>query len=219
MDITTPSVTNTPSALEAYLGLLIQKGASDANIFRRRTFLTRLLKDLVNLPNTEKVYGALVEEKLVSFGQDELRHFFQVTAREFYWFWINDADKVGAYVSGKENISVNPFRLHLAGPIDELHVQADAYFNGCPSSIISTYAASLAMPVEQASMRLKYARLLLFVFRDFEQHPDMFRAAVSALTEKFSSVVTRETFLVIVREFYPIWMQAIAGSLAWPANA
>lgn len=194
--------------LELYLALLEEKGAVEGNLIRRRTFLNMLLKDLQNLPATEKVYGALVEEKLRSFGQEELRHFFQVTAREFYWFWIGDSAKIEQYVNGTEKISVNPFRIQLNETLEELQVQADAHFINTLHPALVAYAGVLGRDQKKASARLQVARLLLYVFREFDQQPDMFRAGVSALADKYTSAVAKESFLFIVREFYPVWLAA-----------
>lgn len=194
------------SPLETYLSLLAGKGAVEGNLIRRRTFLTMLLKELQNHPASEKVYGALVEDKLRSFGQEELRHFFQVTAREFYWFWVGDAARVAAFKSGAEKISVNPFRLHLVNTLEELQSQADAHFNSTPHPALDTYKEKLGADEKKTNPRLSVARMVLYAFRDFDQHSDMFRAAVSAIADKYTNTVGRESFLFIIREFYPIWL-------------
>lgn len=192
-------------ALSMYLGLLASKGATVGNLIRRKTFLTMLLRELEKFPATEKVYGALVEEKLKSFGQEELRHFFQVTAREFYWFWTDDKEKVSAYRSGSEQIAVNPFRIHLVNTLNELQKMADEHFDTKPHESLTAYYDALGKNDKKASVRLPLARVLLYVFRNFDQQSDMFRAAVTAISEKYESTVGREGFLFIAREFYPIW--------------
>lgn len=206
METSKQSIPATQSPLDTYLTLLAEKGAVEGNLIRRRTFLTMLLKDLQNLPATEKVYGALVEEKLKSFGQEELRHFFQVTAREFYWFWIGDAARIAAYKSGAEKISVNPFRLHLVSTLEELQAQSDAHFGSIKHPALDAYEKMLDMDARKTGPRLPVARMVLYAFRDFDQHSDMFRAAVSAIADKYPTTVGRESFLFIVREFYPIWL-------------
>jgi hypothetical protein len=204
--------------IDTYLSVLAKLGASEPNLLRRRTFLSALLKDLSRFPHTEKVYGALVDARVQSFGQPEMRHFFKTSAREFYAFWIDDKARIEAIVTGVEPLLVEPVHIHLSAPIDALQALADEWFANQESHALSAYAASVAAHANHTDIRLQWARLILYAFRDFEPVPDMFRASVSAVAEAFPNAVQRESFLVVVREFYPLWAAANALNAESSAN-
>lgn len=194
--------------IDTYLAVLEKLGASEPNLLRRRTFLNALLRDLSRLPNTERVYGAVVDARVQAFGQPEMRHFFKTSAREFYAFWIGDHAQIEALVSGAVQLLVEPVLIQLALPVADIQLLADQWFADKESAALTAYAASVAAHANHTDIRLQWARLILYAFRDFEQVPDMFRAAVTAVSGAFSTTVERESFLGVVREFYPLWVGA-----------
>lgn len=203
--------TLTPSqkALEKYLGILESMGANEANLNRRRAFLGALLKELDKLPHTEKVYGAVVDERLKSFSQEETRHFFQTTARDFYYFWMQDDAKIKELID-KEELSVVPFRITVPGPLDEVQVTARAYFEAKPSVAVGAYHSMLEEKAESnIDTRLDWVKLVLYIMAEFDPTPDNFRAATEAISLKFESNVQRQSFFVVIREFYPFWMPTV----------
>lgn len=202
-DITTLTVSQ--KALEKYLDLLDTMGANEANLNRRRAFLGALLKELDKLPHTEKVYGAVVDDRLKAFSQEETRHFFQTTARDFYYFWMQDDAKIKEMVD-REELSVVPFRITVPGPLDEVQITARAYFESKPSMAVLNYQNMLTEKGEKnIEIRLDWVKLVLYVMAEFDPTPDNFRAATEAVSLKFESNVQRQGFFVVIREFYPFW--------------
>ena len=82
-------------ALGAYLKLLRNKGANDAVLQRRETFLTGLVEVLTGKPNDGSVYRQAVEQLL---DQSDKRDwsFCLTTAREYFPFWANDIKAIAA---------------------------------------------------------------------------------------------------------------------------
>ena len=205
----TTDIQLTPSqiALEKYLGILDNMGANEANLNRRRAFLGALIKDLDKLPHTEKVYGAVVDERLKSFSQEETKHFFQATARDFYYFWMQDDVKIKELVDSEE-ISVLPFRISIPGPLDEAQITANTYFEAKQTQSIIDYQTALDSkndPYSNNNTRLDWAKLIVYILSEFEATPDNYRAAVEAIAAKFESNVQRQSFFVVVREFFTYW--------------
>lgn len=194
--------------IDTYLSVLEKLGASEPNLLRRRTFLSALLRDLSRLPHTERVYGAVVDARVQAFGQPEMRHFFKTSAREFYTFWIDDQSQISAFVSGSAHLLVEPVHIHLPLPLSDIQLLADQWFADKHSAALSAYSDSVKAQANHTDIRLQWARLILYAFREFDQDPDMFRAAVSAISDAFATNVERESFLVVVREFYPLWVGA-----------
>ena len=191
-------------ALDQYLALLHKLGADDSNLLRRRTFITTLIHDLEKIPHDGRVYSTLVDEKLSMFTQIELRNFYQVTAREFYSFWTDDESRINAMMSGGDAISVNPFTITLNFSLDELHVRANAHFKEHPHPALMAYETHLEDAADKA-IRLQWAAFLLFAFHDFEQADFTYRAAVDTLLNMIENRTMKQSFLVVVRDFHPIW--------------
>ena len=192
-------------ALDQYLALLHNLAADDSNLLRRKTFITALMRELENIPHDGRVYGTLVDEKLNMFTQPELRHFYQVTAREFYWFWSEDEQKIDAMYKG-ELISVNPFTIVASLPLDDQHRAAQAYYSDHPSKALDAYRSHLTNSSE-AAIRTQWARTLLFTFKDFEQEDFTYRAAVDTLLGLIDNRTMKQSFLVVVRDFHPVWQK------------
>ena len=192
-------------ALDQYLALLHNLAADDSNLLRRKTFITALMRDLERIPHDGRVYGTLVDEKLSMFTQPELRHFYQITAREFYWFWSEDEQKIDAMYRG-ELISVNPFTIVAALPLEEQHRVAQTYYTLTPNRPLDAYRAHLANS-NDAEIRLLWASTLLYTFKDFEQEDFTYRAAVDTLLHLIDNRTMKQSFLVVVRDFHPVWQQ------------
>lgn len=190
-------------ALDQYLALLHNLAADDSNLLRRKTFITTLMRELERIPHDGRVYGTLVDEKLSMFTQPELRHFYQVTAREFYWFWSEDEQKIDAMYKG-ELISVNPFTIVPKLPLEELHRAAAAFYDEHPHPALSAYEKHLVTSAE-ASIRMQWASTLLYTFKDFDQEDFTYRAAVDTLLGMIDNRTMKQSFLVVVRDFHPVW--------------
>lgn len=192
-------------ALDQYLALLHNLAADDSNLLRRKTFITALMRELEKIPHDGRVYGTLVDEKLNMFTQPELRHFYQVTAREFYWFWSEDEQKIDAMYKG-ELISVNPFTIVANLPLEDQHRAAQAHYAEHPSKALDAYRKHLANSSE-AAIRTQWASTLLFTFKDFEQEDYTYRAAVDTLLGLIDNRTMKQSFLVVVRDFHPVWQK------------
>lgn len=192
-------------ALDQYLALLHNLAADDSNLLRRKTFITALMRDLERIPHDGRVYGTMVDEKLNMFTQPELRHFYQITAREFYWFWSEDEQKIDAMYRG-ELISINPFTIVAALPLEDQHRAALAYYAEHPHKALNAYAAHLANSSD-AGIRLQWASTLLYTFKDFDQEDFTYRAAVDTLLHLIDNRTMKQSFLVVVRDFHPVWQK------------
>lgn len=192
-------------ALDQYLALLHNLAADDSNLLRRKTFITALMRDLERIPHDGRVYGTLVDEKLNMFTQPELRHFYQITAREFYWFWSEDSEKIDAMYKG-ELISVNPFTIVATLPLEEQHRAAQNFYAATPNRPMEAYETHLANSSD-AAIRLQWASTLLFTFKDFEQEDFTYRAAVDTLLNLIDNRTMKQSFLVVVRDFHLIWQK------------
>lgn len=192
-------------ALDQYLSLLDNLAADPSNLLRRKTFITALMRDLEQIPHDGRVYGTMVDEKLSMFTQPELRHFYQITAREFYWFWSEDEQKIDAMYRG-ELISVNPFTIVSPLPLEEQHRAAHDFYAANPSKALEGYTAHLTSSSD-AKIRLQWASTLLFTFKDFEQEDFTYRAAVDTLLNLIDNRTMKQSFLVVVRDFHPIWQK------------
>lgn len=188
-------------ALDNYLALLHNLGADESNLLRRKTFLTTLLRDLEKIPHDGHVYGTLVDEKLAVFTQPELKQFYQSTAREFYWFWSNDDEKIDAMYKG-ENITINPFTITIATPLEVVHQHAQAYYIAHPHPALNIYRQAM---LEPSNIRLQWAMSILYTFKDFEQEDYAYRAAVDALLNLINNRTMKQSLLVVVREFHKVW--------------
>lgn len=192
-------------ALDQYLALLHNLAADDSNLLRRKTFITALMRDLERIPHDGRVYGTLVDEKLSMFTQPELRHFYQVAAREFYWFWSEDSEKIDAMYKG-ELISVNPFTIVATLPLEDQHRAAQAFYAATPSRPLDAYQTHLTGSSD-ADIRLQWASTLLFTFKNFEQEDFTYRAAVDTLLNLIENRTMKQSFLVVVRDFHPVWQK------------
>jgi hypothetical protein len=192
-------------ALDQYLALLHNLAADDSNLLRRKTFITALMRELERIPHDGRVYGALVDEKLNMFTQPELRHFYQITAREFYWFWSEDEQKIDAMYRG-ELISVNPFTIVAGLPLEEQHRAASDYYSAIPKKPLEAYATHLTKSPD-AAIRLQWATTLLYTFKDFDQEDFTYRAAADTLLNMMDNRTMKQSFLVVVRDFHPIWQK------------
>ena len=190
-------------AAEQYLALLHNLGADASNLLRRKTFLTTFLRDLEKIPHDGKVYGMLLDEKLSMFTQPELKHFYQITGREFYWFWSEDEERLAAMYRG-ELISVNPFTITTALSLEDLHAASKDYYAEHPHPALAAYSTHLKNSQDEY-IRLQWAQSLLYLFKEFEQEDFTYRASVDALVSMIENRTMKQSFLVVVRDFHPIW--------------
>lgn len=193
-------------ALDQYLALLHNLDADESNLLRRKTFVTTLMRELERIPHDGKVYGTLVDEKLAMFTQPELKHFYQVTAREFYWFWSEDEKKIDAMYQG-ELISVNPFTIVLDTVLEDLHSLASNHYQKTPHTALESYKKHLGHlhTPQDSKMRMQWASSLLYTFKDFVQEDFTYRAAVDTLINAMESRTMKQSFLVVVRDFHSHW--------------
>jgi len=193
----------TQQLLDLYLSLLSKLGADESNLLRRRTFIITLMRDLEKIPYDAKVYGTLVEEKLSLFTQPELKRFYKVTAREFWWFLSGDNLRIEAMYRG-ELISVNPFVINIEVTLDDLHQQAENYYLSNIDPCIIAYHKKISGQSDSAS-RIQWAKTILFILKDFEQADYTYRSAVDALANTIDSRTMKQSFLMVARDFHSVW--------------
>lgn len=191
--------------LNTYIQVVENYGADVSNIKRRRAFLSMLLRDLEKIPNDGNVYGALLEEKLSLFAQPELKHFYQTIAREFFWFWSENTERISQMKRG-EGLTLNPFCISITKPLSEQHMDAQVYYLNHPNDALNKYQNYLEeKDVPDIGVRVQWAQTLLYTFKDFDQDPDIYRSAVDAVLNVIDTKTMRQSFLVVVRDFYRFW--------------
>lgn len=196
-------------AINAYLKLLLAKGASDAVLHRRSLFLEHLAVSLADQPLNGDTYRDVVEDVMVSVPADAW-HDSLTAAREFYPFWVQDIKAIAA-------LNVNPgFDVK---PIDWRPVQATLKllsdrletekFDASENWPLKAYIQALRFEGAEQSLvdtRVKLAKIILMRLRTApDKDNKAYRVAVDLTLPLFTINDSRRLFLVVVREFYHFW--------------
>lgn len=196
-------------AINAYLKLLLAKGASDAVLHRRSLFLEHLAVSLADQPLNGDTYRDVVEDVMVSVPADAW-HDSLTAAREFYPFWVQDIKAIAA-------LNINPgFDVK---PIDWRPVQATLKllsdrletekFDASENWPLKAYIQALRFEGAEQSLvdtRVKLAKIILMRLRTApDKDNKAYRVAVDLTLPLFTINDSRRLFLVVVREFYHFW--------------
>ncbi len=197
-------------ALGAYLKLLKNKGADEAALERRQTFLARLFPAIDDIAYEGAAYREAVERVLN--GIDKLEWpFCLAVAREYFNFWIKDFKSIAALNADVE-FNVNPIDWQ---PVD-LDIKAlwqsldKVKFDTVENWPIKAYSLALRQAGAEQDLvdtRVKLVKILLIRLREAPQKScKHYRIAVDATVPLFEKNDTRRLFFAVVREFYYFWI-------------
>jgi hypothetical protein len=198
--------------LEAYVALLRSKGASTKDINLRKHFLRHLTSALKDKTISGEYYRETVDEVLRNFPDDEVsQSIFKTAAREYYNFWIGDVKSL-VKLNNANIFEPNPVHIAAQGTLTDLLAQMDADGEWvCPDTpALERYLSQLyTNGLSQAAIdvRERLLRLLLYVSREHESSPKVYRAAVEALLPLFSTSEGQQVFVQLAREYYYFWIQ------------
>jgi len=197
-------------ALNAYLKLMSNKGADDANIARRKEFLLRLIPLLAGKALQVEIYRTHVDQ-LLKLSDKTLHPFFMGVAHEYQRFWINDIKAIAAlHSSGGFNVAPKVAPV----PIESLETLwktvEKEQFSVTEKWPLKAYASALreeGASQDVVETRSRLVKLLLLRLREVDgKDGDHYRAAAHALLPLFELKDTRSMFLAVVREFYYFWI-------------
>ncbi|HYG32438.1 MAG TPA: hypothetical protein VD810_05550 [Methylophilaceae bacterium] len=197
-------------ALAAYLKLLQNKGADNALLKRRETFLSRLMESIAGKPSAGGVYRESVEKLLETLPTQDWP-FFLAVAREYYPFWTSDIKAIAA-LNAESGFNVEPVQWQPAEcNLKTLWTGLDKEkFSVAETWPLKAYMMALRQEGAEQSLvdtRAKLVKLLLVRLKDApEKNHRIYRIAVDATLPLFSMKDTRKLFLTVVREFYYFWI-------------
>lgn len=197
-------------ALGAYLKLLQSKGANDAVLKRRETFLSGLITALAGKPNDGNVYRQAVEQLLDQADKRDWS-FCLATAREYFPFWANDIKAIAA-LNAEAGFDIGSMQWHPSEcNLKTLWAMLDQEkFSVAETWPLKAYTLALRQEGAEQSlvdMRVKLVKLLLVRLRDApDKNHRIFRIAVDSTLPLFTMKETRKLFLTVVREFYYFWI-------------
>jgi len=197
-------------ALDAYIRLLQNKGATPDMLQRRKVFLQQLMPILSKKPLDGGEYRDRVETLLDSLDKADWP-LYQAVAREYYPFWTKDIKAIAALNadSGFDLAEVPwaPLEVNLKTLWNLLDKEQFSIAENWP---LKAYSQALrAEGAQQATVntRIKLVKLQLVRLRDApEKNHKVYRAAVDATVPLFSMRDTRQFFLLVAREFYYFWI-------------
>ena len=197
-------------ALGAYLKLLQSKGANDALLKRRETFLSGLITALAGKPNDGSVYRQVVEQLLDQADKRDWS-FCLATARQYFPFWVNDIKAIAALNAEAgfdiESMQWQPAECNLKTLWTTLDQEKFGVAETWP---LKAYTLALRQEGAEQSlvdMRVKLVKLLLVRLRDApDKNHWIYRIAVDSTLPLFTMKETRKLFLTVVREFYYFWI-------------
>lgn len=198
-----------PDALPAYLKLLRQRGASTASINQRKHFLRYLLLALDQTREDSVAYRHAVDQVLAKMASDESRPFLVSVAREFFPFWMGDLETVMALAAG-DGFALQPILLQSSGSLIQLFEAMDSdgwEDRDIPS--LSQYLADTTPPGDEEhvlDLRDRFLRALHFILQHQPVNPATYRAGVNAMLLLMPRAQTQRSFLNLIREYFPYWM-------------
>lgn len=200
-----------PKALEAYLTLMRNKGATPENLARRETFLSKVIPLLETQPADGPSYREAIDTTLRKIPREEWP-FFLAVSREYYYFWIDDLKAIAA-LNANGDFAVEPAAGLTRG--EENLKQAwkrldNEKFEVSEMWPLQAYKAALREEGAEKSVvetREKLVKLLLIDLRQVnDKNGKNYRMAVDSLQPIFVMQETRHLFLTVVREFYYFWI-------------
>jgi hypothetical protein len=198
-------------AINAYLKFLQNKGAASNTLYRRSQFLDALATELTASPLGRSSYGLGLDKALLAISSND-KYDFQITAREFYPFWIKDIKAIAAfdqhYGFNRElsNWQPSPATLNtLAKNLD------DTVFDHIEYASLKDYAESLKKRGADSLVietRTRMAKIILIRLQDAPtKNNNTYRMAVDLTLPLFKINDVKHLFLLVVREFYYFWGQ------------
>ena len=199
-------------ALQAYLTLLKNKGASSRELNLRKHFLRFLISELKNKPQNGESFRVAVDAVLKGFPDQSDLLILPLCAREFYYFWIGDIRQI-TLLHASGGIDPNPIVISTEGGLVEMLAIMDSCgWEDSPIPTLDFYLDGLRKSGATDAvldLRERLLRLLLFVIRDHDPTSRVYRAGVDALQNLFKKEEARQTFVVVAREFFYYWIERI----------
>lgn len=198
-------------ALDAYLKLMANKGATPDNLARRQALLEKTLPGLAGQTTDGVSYRQVIDEVLLQVPREDWPFFLAVT-REYYYFWTDDFKAIAALnSSGGFVMDAAAVYVHNEESFKQIWTRLDnEKFGVAEIWPLKAYSAALREAGAAKSVmetREKLVKLLLIDLRAVnEKNGKHYRAAVDALQPLFVMKETRHLFLVVVREFYYFWI-------------
>lgn len=195
-------------ALDAYLTLLKQKGASTASINQRKHYLRYLLKELEGASVDSMVYRVAVEQTLRKVVTDDTRGFFLTITREFYPFWSEDLKDI-ARQHNDDTYVLDTIQLPVFLNLITLFEEMDAAgweINDIPP-LRQYLSVCRANGVEDAvlDMRDRFLRAVHFLIRNHPIQPGVYRTGVQAMLSLAPREEVKQALLAVIREYYAYW--------------
>jgi hypothetical protein len=205
-------------AINAYLKLLQNKGATSDTLYKRSLLLDKLTEHLAEKSQHRINYEIALNKTIETTPQID-RFECQNTAREFYPFWTNDIKAIAAfslhYGFDIQSIKWKP----LPASLDALTKSLDReVFDNFENIALNDYAQSQQdRGAEElvVGTRIKLAKIILMRLRDAPiLNNNTYRMAVDITLPLFKVNEIRQLFLVVVREFYYFWEQDTVSKAA-----
>lgn len=199
-------------ALQAYLSLLKNKGASNRDLNIRKHFLRFLTSELKDKPQTGEAFRLCVDSVLAGFPESTDLQVLPLCAREFYYFWIGDFRQI-ALLHANGGLDPNPVLIQTSGSlIDMLSEMDGAGWEVVEIPALKQYLGFLRESGSTEAVmdiRERLIRLLLYVIREHEPTARAYRAGVDALQAMFQKEEARQTFVHVARDFFYYWIERI----------
>jgi len=208
-------------AVNAYIKFLKQKGLNQDFLDKRLIFLKKLTSGLMDKPLNRNEYAMALHAVLKKKHDSEWHDHIKI-AREFYPFWMKD---IRAIVLLNENYGIDLQAIHwkpLPASLQSLSVSlAKERFDERESLLLERYMQGLQKQgVEKRYIftRIKLAKIILLRLRDAPKGNNLvYRMAVDVTLPLFRLKKSRQFFLIVVREFFYIWM--LSPNASQPAKA
>lgn len=196
-------------AISAYLKLLQAKGATNAVLYRRASFLEKLSFHLIDLALNGNDYRLVIENIMDTIEADDW-HECLTAAREFYPFWIKDIKAITTlnFNPGFEThlLSWKPDPATLKSLTDGLQSEKFEMTENWPLKAYMQALRSEGAEQELVDTRVKLAKIIIIRLRSApEKTHKSYRAAIDFTLPLFNIKQNRRLFLVVVREFYHFW--------------
>jgi hypothetical protein len=212
-DANTMKLSREKEAISAYLKLLKSKGASTNVLYKRAVLLDALALKLQSTPLARASYSHALHQVMKNLPPDTLQENLN-TGREFYPFWMQDIKAIAAfnlhYGFDVQSIAWRPIATSLKSLVDSL---ATEQFNPAEERALNAYRqALLHLNIEDIMLNehITLAKIILFRLRDAPAlNHKCYRTAVDLTLPLFTLAESKNFFLNVVREFYPIWISEL----------
>lgn len=202
---------NTPhvDALRAYVNLLGKSIPKRADVSLKEHFarllISKLQDESVDNVSYRSAVDSLLESLPAQYRTDAVR-----VAREFFPFLASDVRsvvtmiKAGSYrgISGSNTAVADGNIKSMADLIAISEAQVSSVRE---SALYDKYLAclgSLAIEASDMTMRARISKALLFLTRDINVTPVLYRSVTDSVLPILTSEATRQYFLLVAREFY-----------------